>query len=403
MMYYSWIFLFSFLCKNIIINGHAQKVHLKESLEEDGLSHSFIPQKSISTKYKINRFLEMTPTLKPWSVGKATLDTTSNNAFCSALCVNHTIGEGPNNAVAYVYKYGCEVPRDDALITVFDQKYEEQNNRILYNIAINKTLVNNSSMVVFDAGYGTSKGQIKFCTKVFSVLDGDLGSANVSFTNTNIVLSFDISDSDLGAPDDDEKDPGNDDGLSFSISSASISGSPGVEIDIESNVYSVKACQCTRESFDCLDPDSVPVISQDENIAICLETSSNEVKVSNFYLRMTSGDQALIYEPVTMGNGQWSVNAESLTTVVNQGNKVRIETFAVKGLFDNSDDENKVVVSGSAYLEFASTKKNVAQTNGKNNLVTFGLTLELEDEDNGKGSGGCIGNIINTVISSMFG
>ena len=115
---------------------------------------------------------------------------------------------------------------------------------------------------------------------------------------------------------------------------------------------------------------------------------------------MANGDNTYMYEPVIMGNGQWAVNSNLLTTVVGDGSKLRIETFVVTGIFSNNGDGNTVSISGNAYLEFVSSKKTTGKA--KDSLASFGFDMELEDKEMDVGVGGCLNTIIN-LVTSFFG
>ena len=327
----------------------------------------------------------------PWVVGNATFDVAAGNSFNSSLSIHHTIGDGPDQVNVVLYKYDCEtIPNgtDANLVIISNKKYADKNNTLSYDIDVNKTLISSSSMVTFDKDIndGKSIGVVKFCTKVTTILSSDANTTraplNVSFRKTNFLLSFDLTDNTFS-------------GGSFGVQADEIID---MDVDVE-DAYDVEVCQCAIGSFDCVKSTPPPAILQDEKVAICLNTSSTEVVLSNFNLRMTNSDTQYFYEPVTMGSGAWAVNSDSLTTVFKDGNKLRIETFVVQGLFKNNEAVNTISVSGNAYLEFVSSQKDAEDT--KDSLVAFEMNLVGEPKMNDEGVGGCINTIV-AAVSSFF-
>lgn len=251
------------------------------------------------------------------------------------------------------------MPSDDKLISITNYSYTPANEQFIYDIDINQTFVSTSPLVTFENNFN-STGAIAFCTKVSTTYGEGADEINVSFRKSNFNIDFNMTATFGG---------------SFLITADNIFET---DLDVDS-VYSVGLCQCNN-SFSCI-TDASPV-QQNDYVSLCLKPNSTDVNISNFNLKMISGEYS--YEP-------WSFESQSsdLATLTSSGNTKKLDAIVVEGLFEGGGDE--VVVSGTAFLEFSGSRRSK-----KGDLATFRLSFDIEPMEPDC-SNGNVFNILNKI------
>ena len=215
---------------------------------------------------------------------------------------------------------------------------------------------------------------MKFCTRV-SVWEG---SIQVSFRETNFVLSYDltINTFTLGNIQIQENDPD-----SFIT-------------DVDTD-FSVAVYQCNNYV-----QTTAYTLQQDENLVICLEPQhpdgmAHVVHISNFNIKIFAGSTAtndfVEYNPVWFSTGGWEHDA--LTSVSEQPDPadiIMISTPVIAQFFIQG--HTTINVSGNCFLEFDSMKEIQAPVFVGYDMQ-FGVIGVVKE--------GCLGALMRRIRSSF--
>jgi len=267
-----------------------------------------------------------------------------NNYFDGYLGVSNPVGSKVdlNNVVVQLFDFNCvnekETMNSTNAVTIFATDIS-QAQTFGYSVNISQANIgDDTGGFVFPTGPST--GDVKFCTRV-SAWEG---SIQVSFRETNFVLSYDLTSNIfiLGNIQIQENDPD-----SFIT-------------DVDTD-FSVAVYQCNNYV-----QTTAYTLQQDENLVICLEPQhpngmAHVVHISNFNIKIFAGSTAtndyVEYNPVWFSTGGW--NHDALTDVSEQPDPsdiIMISTPVIAQFFING--HTTINLSGNCYLEFDASKEN---------------------------------------------
>jgi len=198
------------------------------------------------------------------------------------------------------------------------------------DVSITKTAIGKVSSLVTPSGgiEGYSKGSIKFCIKVETLL----GTTSVTFRKTNVDLSYDLTDN------------------SFEVAGNTISANEiGKEETEVTTKYGVEACICT-ENFDCETSTEDKVFEQNKLIHICVypNNTSELTQISNFDMKFEQ-NQTTTYTAVRITESG-SVATAGLSYIEGDGDKYLVTSRLITALFEGGKISFDVV--GNAQLKF---------------------------------------------------
>jgi len=299
-------------------------------------------------------------------IGNATFSAPQVNDNTHSLFVSHIIN-GADDVEVQLYNKNCmnAINITDA-VYISDDHYDGLN--FSYSINLNTSLINNSSMNVFEeTDNGTS---VEVCTEIITKLgyqpDG-ASSLEVSFKKINYFFKFDLTN------------------VTFEVKETTTLEAEEIQNNTQAVDMGVSACLCNASTFECVA--TAPAINQNERAFICL-TPSSGAEISNFGITLQNGKFS--YVPIQYGTDQWKVVNEVLTDVEENESALRISAVLVKGLFDANS--NTVDVSGNAFLRLS---------NGKSiqNRMTFSsFELEFEIVGEEEESGG-LWSILSSILA----
>jgi len=236
------------------------------------------------------------------------------------------------------------------------------NSELEVKVAIDKQFLGTSSLVDRDPTLGASKGTLNFCvrTQTFTLDANGDKDISVSFIDSNIALSYDLSSNDFQVQDN-------------TVVKDAIE-------ETETNVvtkYKVDACRCSKESSDCL-IGTLPDLSQNGLVYVCLYPNSTDVKISNFDMKFVQDDDlGDHYEIVELGES--GPIANSLTAITGDGTQAtryKVVSRLITRLFESSDDTFDI--TGTAYLVFTARRRERRLVNVDANLRSD-VSRELEE------------------------
>lgn len=269
--------------------------------------------------------------------------------FASDMTVSYTVSGYTNSDSVEIFPDAVDVtlfPRNcpsgeslnsiGGVIEISSENFADST--FSYNISVNPSLVNDASdLVTFSENNlgPTSIGNVTFCTLVTTRLDS-IASTSISALFTNWIVSFNMTGGTISFNNENN----------IQVSSGTIDDE---NIDVAAPA-TLTACACSGSEL-CTAPTPLEMNS---NLVICLITP-DQFRISNFIFNLTVGD--FTYTPVTMGtDGLPNITSSDLTTVqVNDVNYLVVTTFAVGSLYEQG--ESVLTVSGSAILEFASSRR----------------------------------------------
>jgi len=289
--------------------------------------------------------------MTPWLVGPTTYTLNGgNNYFDGYLGVSNHVGfkVDLSNVVVQVFDFNCANEKENMnstnAVTIFATD-TSQTQTFGYFVNISQANIgDDTGGFVFPTGNST--GDVKFCTRV-STWEG---SIQVSFRETNFILSYDLTNNTFAL-----------DNVQFS-SNIPLSESFSADVDTK---YSVDIYKCNNYI-----QTTAHTIQQDENLVICLEPQhpggmAHVVHISNFNIKIFGGSAAtndyVEYNPVWFSTGGW--NHDALTSVSEQPDPsdiIMISTPVIAQFFIKG--HTTINVSGNCFLEFDTAKGNELST-----------------------------------------
>lgn len=291
----------------------------------------------------------------PWLIGDLSFEV---NPSDNEIYVSHPVAGNPDNMNVKLFDKNCINEVNDTTVTIPDQGYNSSMKSFSYDININVTEIDSSSLVIIDnstAGTGDSKGTMVFCTRVVTVYTGK--SFDVTFRETNFEMNFDLTNNNF---------------TGFSLENITIEDkdADNFQTDVDTE-FSVNAYLCD-DTYSSIP--STTAYQQNEALKVCLTPSSNFVEISNFEMQMISAD-GHTYEPVSYGNQNY--DADPLTTVVKDPSgstdTLKVTTIIVANMFLGGGTSVDIV--GNAFLKFKSSK-----SVRKNGFTSFRLNVNIGDD-----------------------
>lgn len=282
----------------------------------------------------------------------------ANGQFSIKLLYNVGSAVGTSQTAATLYEKDCDGDAtSDTVIAIVTKSVSGSQLEVKVNIA--KENLGSSSLVDLEGGFGASKGTLNFCVRS-ETLTTDATPISVSFIDSNIALSYDLSNND------------------FKVEDNTVVKDVIKETDTEVVTnYKVDACRCSKDSSDCL-TGTLPNLSQNGLVYVCLYPNSTDVKISNFNMKFEQDDDlGNHYEIVTLGTTEPESN--SLTAITGDGtttSRYKVVSRLITRLFESSD--TTFDITGTAYLVFTATRRERRLVNVDANLRSD-VSRELEE------------------------
>lgn len=333
----------------LVNTGRARK--RLRGLQADYSSSSH-PTISPSSEPSLNSSTTPPPSpVRSWSVEESKVTFIGGNAFDGKLTVENKIGSAvtPSNVVVELYDHKCVNLKDPTSLEVSLEFDDYIASPYEYDIVIHQDKIGlGAGGFVTYSGGNQSQGSIEFCTRL-STYEGDI---QVRFRETNFILNFDLT------------------GNEFVLSNLKYDGAEISEFSSNIDyVAGVEACQCDH-NYSCYSSDSVPSISQNENLVLCLEpTDQSAVEISNFNVELSAG--AFTYNPVVFGAYTWE--EDNLTDVSTLGKIVKISTPIVAQFY--VQEATSINVLGNAHLSFINSEEKAQ------NEASFDMIVDLKYEE----------------------
>lgn len=243
-------------------------------------------------------------------------------------------------------------------------------NNMTYDLLIDESQLDSSSLVTFDDDTVQAAGTISFCTKATTLTSNGIEVASKKLLFN---VDFDMSN------------------LAFTIENVQISEDNAEQFQLSIN-FAVTACECD-ENFDCVDPLSPPTVYSQGDTApefrVCLTPESSSTPISNLELTLAS-DVGYEYPCVSFGAGQ--PNPDDLTEIIYVEDKVIIKTRLVQGLFSNG--ATSVNASGKAFLNMGGASKA-----DESEIVDYSVKFLVEGKPEVVEKSGCLDSLLKFFVT----
>jgi len=237
-------------------------------------------------------------------------------------------------------------------------------------VGVNKTKFNDSPLVETEGGdKGNSKGVLRFCAKAEALL----ASTSVSFSKTNIELSYDLTTN------------------SFEVLNNEIKANDIVQSNttVDSD-YKIDAFQCGPSDFIKV-PAGSKTYRQGGVIGICLkpnDDSKNAVDISNFEMYFTQNSVKKL-QVAKYGTDRSEPVNSALSAITSEDQTQRVTARLITTLF-SGEVTSEFNVTGNVYFEFRTSTRDLSSPKSHNlrqmedNLegsageTPFSLSVEIE-------------------------
>ena len=303
-----------------------------------------------------------TPPEELWALGNAAIS--QINDF--KITIEQSIGPSAESVQnVYLYENNCETQLDStAAITTDSSSNVVTGTSFSYELELHADRVEDSPLVNFDLSnplIDKSIGSIEMCAVVERVRP-----ANTLIPNDIVVVSkptrfkFDFNLTD-------------DIGMSVSIEDEDIDSILSGTFE-----YSVNACFCTGDSYDCSSSNNL-VVQQNGVFHLCLTPSSEDVVLNNLQVILSATESTSSYIPIDFGeNGYVEDQLTSIMTGYQTGKTyttLRARIRMVSMFFE--DGAEQVLISGSALLDIKEGRAMSTDTT----ISSFSFIIKLMKEE----------------------
>lgn len=305
-----------------------------------------------------------------FSIGDVEINTTKPGVSDGLLTIENEIGPSVEayNATVILLDHDCNElkPKTGLEIEISNDEYVDTSAPFSYNIEVQEELILSSPGGFIElvgasetVASDTIKGNICFCTRVSTYSDGIQVRSQDNWFN----LTFKLKEDDINI-------------TRFSIN----------KHWFDSNVYKrssgAEICICD-DDFNCL---QTQTISSQDPLVVCLNPfchnyfNLDSIKITNFNMRISTLNDEITYEFVSLGTSSWDPDTETEVTTDSQSNKIKVSTTLQTTFFDPSllgpffeASFNTLNLKGNVFLEI---KESFSESSHQK---TFNMTLLNEN------------------------
>lgn len=288
------------------------------------------------------------------------------------LRFSYEIGQSATNTKFTLFQTNCTISDSvsDVLTPAGPTMASLESDYLNVTVGVNKTKFNDSPLVETEGGdKGNSKGVLRFCAKAEALL----ANTSVSFSKTNIELSFDLTTNSFEV-------------LNNGIKANDI-GQSNTTVDSE---YKIDAFQCGPSDFKEV-PAGSKTYRQGGVIGICLkpnDDSKNAVDISNFEMYFTQNSVEKLKVAKYGTDGPEPVNS-ALSAISSEDQTKRVSARLITTLF-SGEVTSEFNVTGNVYFKFRTSTRDLSSPKSHNlrqmedNLegsageTPFSLSVEIE-------------------------
>jgi len=294
-----------------------------------------------------------------YSINKTTFDVNDPDILLGKLTLSNEIGHSVSagNVQVILMDYLCAENKSSTGLEVelFSSPYTNLSEPFTYLVQVDRGLLSTAPggfVNYTDPSGSKSAGDILFCTRVSTFNSG----IQVSYRDSSLSLPFNMANSTFNIT-----------GIGGAVSNTI--GSIDTQV---TDSFGIATCQCDG-SFNCLIP--LVAVPQNQVLDICITPTAfadaDNVRITNFNLRISTTSGDVDYDPVSLGATTWDPDVLTRVTPEAGTGKLKITLTIIADFYVLTDDTT-VDLKGNAFLEFQSQKEAT--------VTAFGMTLPIVNE-----------------------